>query len=159
MENTNEQPQKKTSKLKIAIWLAILIAVGYAGYNAYSNFDWTPALTVTVTTGINESDGDAPIITNVTIEQSRVMYKGSDSVTTFPEINMMVRNQSLLAIPVAYWTSVPWKQDETEGSYKLTAVFKETYTPTPGEVLILTIKQVGLKGKVYNKQTAFYEWK
>lgn len=159
MENTNEQPKKKGIGLKIVIWLTILIIVGYAGYIAYNSVVWNPVLVVTITTGINESNDNSPTITNVTFEQSRVIYKGSNSVTSFPEINIMVRNESLLALPVAYWAAVPWNQEEPKGKYTLTISFKETYIPKPGDMLILTIKQVGLKGHIYNKQTAFYEWR
>ena len=159
MENTNEQPKKKRIGLEIAVLLAILIAVGYAGYVAYSNINWNPALIVTIATGVNESRNDAPIITNVTFEQTKVIYKGADSPVKFPDISIMIRNEALTSFPVSYWASASWNQGETEGKYVLTVLFKETYTPKPGDLLILTIKQTGKGGYILNKQTAFYDWK
>ena len=159
MDNTNEKPKKKRIGLEIAILLAILATVGYAGYVTYSNIDWNPALIVTIATGVNESRNDAPIITNVTFEQTKVIYKGADSPVTFPDISIMIRNEALTSFPVSYWASASWNQGETEGKYVLTVLFKEKYTPKPGDLLVLTIKQTGMGGYILNKQTAFYEWK
>jgi len=159
MENINEQPLKKSWGKKIVIYLAILIVIVYAGYSVYGKIDWNPALIVTITTGVNESKGDAPIITNVTFEQTKVIYKGSDTPAKFPEINIMVRNEELNSLPVNYWAAAPWNQGEKEGKYVITVLFLETYTPKPEDLLVLTIKQTGIKGNILNKQTAFYEWK
>ncbi len=159
MENTTEQSQKKRIGKKIVICLAILIVIGYAGYFAYGKIDWNPALIVTITTGVNESKGDHPVITNVTFEQTKVIYKGTETPAKFPEINIMVRNEELTSLPVNYWTAAPWIQGEKEGKYVLTVVFLDTYTPKPEDLLVLTIKQTGIRGDILNKQTAFYEWK
>lgn len=159
MENINEQPLKKSWGKKIVLYLAILIVIVYAGYSVYGKIDWNPALIVTITTGVNESKGDAPIITNVTFEQTKVIYKGSDTPAKFPEINIMVRNEELNSLPVNYWAAAPWNQGEKEGKYVITVLFLETYTPKPEDLLVLTIKQTGIKGNILNKQTAFYEWK
>ncbi len=161
METTETQPQKGRRIENIAVVLVVLgflLAIaGVAGYYMYSNIKWNPALIVKISTGINETSG-APIITNMTFEQSQVIYKGADAVVEFPEITVMVRNNSINAAPVSYWASVPWDSKETSGNYTLTVVFRETYTPSSNDTLILTVQQVGLKGRILNKQTAFYGW-
>lgn len=158
MKITNEQPEKRRIGFKIAIWLTILVFTGGIGYCVYNNLEQHPMLIVSLTSSINETH-NTPIITNVTFEQSQTFIKGTNSVIKFPEINIMVRNSSLLSIPVSYWTSTYWNQGEIKGEYVLNVFFKEEYIPQLGDILILTIKQIDTKGITINKQTVFYVWK
>lgn len=114
-----------------------------------------PALKLTVSTGINESDG-SPVITNITFEQTRVIYKGTDTRVEYPEISVVARKDSIRAPPVTYWAAQPWI--EGNETYTLTLSFRESYTPETGDFLILTIRFTGLRGFILGRNTAFYEW-
>jgi len=158
METIETHPKKGSRIVKTVIASLLLIAiVGITSYFVYSNLTWNPALIVHISTGVNESSS-AHIITNVTFEQSEVIYKGTEAVPTYPEIDIMVRKGSLLSSPVSYWAAVPWDSEESSGNYTLTIIFRETYTPSIGDILIITIKQVSVNGRIMNKQTAFYTW-
>lgn len=114
-----------------------------------------PALKLTISTGINESDG-SPTITNMTFEQTRVIYKGADVKVEFPDISVVARNESILAAPVTYWAAQPW--EEGQEKYTFTLTFRETYTPEKGDFLVITTRFTGLRGYILGKNTAFYEW-
>lgn len=159
MENTQIVPKKSYGIVKTALVLLLLLAIaGTVGYYAYKQINWHPTLILKISTGVNETD-NSPIITNVTFEQGQVIYKGTDTVAQYPEINVMVRNGTLESAPITYWASAPWNQDEESGKYTVTAVFKETYTPHSGDLFIVTIRQVGRGAYILKKTTAFYEWK
>jgi len=115
-----------------------------------------PALKMTISTGINESDG-SPTITNITFEQIQVIYKGSDVSAGFPDISVVARNETLVAAPVTYWAAQPWV--EGDKNYTLTLSFRESFTPKTGDLLLLTIRFTGIGGHILGKNTAFYEWK
>ena len=115
-----------------------------------------PALKLTISTGVNESDG-SPIVTNLTFEQTQVIYKGADAKVEFPEISVMVRNQSIDSAPVTYWAAQPWVEGNEK--YTLTLTFRESFTPKTNDLLILTIRFTDFEGHIIGKNTAFYEWK
>lgn len=159
MENTDLTPKKGRQIVKLAVIVLLLLAIaGVCGYFVYSNIKWNPALIVHISTGINESNGN-PTVTNITFEQSRVMYKGKETVPQYPEVNVMVRNETINAAPVGFWAAAPWNPEETSGNYTITVVFREFYTPKTNDTLIVTIRHVAIRGYIMNKQTAFYEWR
>lgn len=146
---------------KNTIYIAvILIAVIFGALYFYKTGSTLnvgkPALKLTITTGINESD-ESPIITNLTFEQTQVIYKGADAQVEFPDISVIARNDSILAAPVTYWASEPWV--EGKDKYNLTLSFRDTFTPKAGDILILTVRFTGIRGYIIGKHTAFYEWK
>ena len=148
---------------KSTVFIAVIIIAGITGV-LYLNLDkventmniGNPALKLTVSTGVNESDG-LPIITNITFEQNRVIYKSTDAITNFPEISIMVRNGSLDSSPVTYWAAQPWVEGENE-THTFTLTFRELYTPKKGDLLILQFRFTGPDGYNTEKKTVFYEW-
>lgn len=147
-------------KTTISISVIIIAVIAGALYLSIDQMGSTlnigkPALKMTISTGINESDG-APIITNITYEQTQVIYKGADAQVDYPDISVIARNESILAAPVSYWAAKPWV--EGEKVYELTLTFRESYTPKKGDILILTIRFTGIRGYILGKNTAFYEW-
>lgn len=148
---------------KTTVIMAVIVIVVIAGalYISIDNIGsilniGKPALKLTISTGINESDG-SPMITNITFEQTQVIYKGADAQVEFPDISVIARNESLLAAPVSYWAAQPWV--EGEKNYTLTLSFRDSFTPKTGDLLILTIRFTGIQGYILGKNTAFYEWK
>lgn len=115
-----------------------------------------PALKLTISTGVNESDG-SPLITNMTFEQTQVIYKGTDVKVEFPDISVIARNESLEAAPVSYWAAEQWVEGKEK--YTLTLTFRDSFTPKTGDFLILTIRFTDIGGHILGKNTAFYEWK
>jgi hypothetical protein len=148
---------------KFSVFIAVIIISGIIGV-LYLNLDkiestiniGNPALKLTISTGVNESDG-SPIITNFTFEQIRVIYKGTDAISNLPEISIMVRNESLKAAPITYWAAQPWVEGEDE-THTFTLTFRDSYTPKKGDMLILQIRFTGIRGYNTEKKTAFYEW-
>ncbi len=150
-------------KTTVVITFTVIVLLIGAVYVSMGNIGSTlnigkPALKLTITTGTNESDG-TPIVTNVTFEQTEVIYKGTDAKVEYPDISVIARNESLLAAPVSYWAAQAWNEEKDNGTYTLTLTFRETYTPKKGDLLILTIRLTGIKGYILGKKTAFYEWK
>lgn len=148
---------------KSTVFIAVIVIVVILGalYLSIDKIGSTlnlgnPALKLTISTGVNESDG-SPIITNITFEQTRVIYRGSDAKVVYPDISVMARNETIMAAPVTYWASEPW----VEGNEKhtLTLTFRDSFTPKTGDILILTIRFTGIRGYILGKNTAFYEWK
>ena len=148
---------------KTTVYIAIIVIAVIAGA-LYLSIDkigntlnvGNPALKLTLSTGNNESDG-SPMITNLTFEQTKVIYKGVDAQAEYPDISVIARNDSILAAPVSYWAAQPWV--EGKENYTLTLSFRESYTPKKGDILILTIRFTGIGGYILGKNTAFYEWK
>lgn len=154
---TQEQPTG-TSHIKVVIVLATVILVGLAIlYVVYQNLEWNPALKLAISTGVDETDG-SPIITNVTFEQTTVIYKGTDGKVIYPDISVIARKDSLLAAPASYWTSAQWNPEEGNGVHTMVMTFRDSYTPQKGDFLILTIRLTGLRGYIITKKTVFYEW-
>jgi len=149
---------KKTTVFIAVIVIAIIIGAAYVSIGKIGSTlnIGRPALKLTISTGINESDG-SPIITNITFEQTRVIYKGEDAQVEFPDISVTARNESLLSAPVSYWASQPWKEGNEK--YTMTLTFRDSFTPKKGDLLILTIRFTGIGGYILGKNTAFYEWK
>ncbi len=149
---------KKTTVFIAVIVIALIIGAIYVSIGKTGNLlnMGRPALKLTISTGINESDG-SPIVTNVTFEQTRVIYKGADAEVNYPDISVIARNESILAAPVSYWAAQPWVEDEN--NYTLTLTFRDSFTPKTGDLLILTIRFTGIRGYILGKNTAFYEWK
>lgn len=149
---------KKTTVFIGVIIIAVIVGALYLSIDKIGSTlnIGKPALKLTISTGINESDG-SPIITNITFEQIQVIYKGADAQVDYPDISIIARNGSLLAAPVSYWAAQPWV--EGDKIYTLTLTFRESYTPKKGDFLILTIRFTGIRGYILGKNTAFYEWK
>ncbi len=149
---------KKTTVLIAVIVIALIIGAVYVSIDKIGSTlnIGRPALKLTISTGVNESDG-SPIITNITFEQTRVIYKGADAQAEFPDISVTARNESLLSAPVSYWAAQPWIEGTEK--YTLTLTFRDSFTPKPGNLLILTIRFTGIGGYILGKNTAFYEWK
>ncbi|MGB8218268.1 MAG: hypothetical protein WCE94_13300 [Candidatus Methanoperedens sp.] len=149
---------KKSTVFIAIIVVALIIGVVYVPFDKIEstlNFG-KPALKLTISTGVNESDG-SPIITNMTFEQTQVIYKGADSEVHFPDISVIARNESLLGDPISYWASEPFVKGKEK--HTLTITFRDSFKPTPGDLLILTIRFTGNRGDIIGKNTAFYEWK
>jgi hypothetical protein len=149
---------KKTNVFMGVIVIAMIFGALYvtAGNIGDRLNIWNPALKLTITTGVNESDG-SPTITNITFEQTRVIYKGTDAKVNYPDISVMARNESVAAAPVSYWAAEPWVEGNNK-TITLTLSFRETYLPKNGDLLILTIRFTGIRGYILGKNTAFYEW-
>jgi hypothetical protein len=149
---------KKNTVLIAVIVIAIIIGAVYVSIDKIESAlnIGKPALKLTISTGINESDG-TPIITNITFEQTQVIYKGTDAQVEFPDINVIARNGSLESTPISYWAAEPWVEGNKK--YTLTLTFRDSYTPKTGDLLILTIRFTGINGYILGKNTAFYEWK
>jgi hypothetical protein len=149
---------KKTTVILTFIVIVVIAGALYLSMDRIGSMlnIGNPALKLTISTGINESDG-SPTITNITFEQTQVIYKGSDAAAGFPDISVVARNESLVAAPVTYWAAQPWV--EGEKNYILTLTFRESYTPKTGDLLLLTIRFTGIRGNILEKNTAFYEWK
>jgi len=149
---------KKNTVIMAVIVIALIIGAVYVSLDKIGSTVniWKPALKLTISTGVNESDG-SPIITNITFEETRVIYKGADAPVDFPDISVIARNESLLSDPVSYWAS----EHRVEGKekYTLTLTFRDSFTPKTGDLLILTIRFTGNRGYILGKNTAFYEWK
>jgi len=148
---------KKTTLFITIIVVAFIIGAAYLSIGKVENTlkIGNPALKLMISTGTNESDG-SPIITNVTFEQTRVIYKGTDSQVVFPDINVMLRNETTFAEPVTYWASEPWVKGKDK--YPITLTFRDSYKPKTGDFLILTIRFTGTNGEILGKKTAFYDW-
>lgn len=140
------------------ILIALLIGALYVSTGNIINSVniWNPALKLTISTGINGSDG-SPMITNMTFEQTHVIYKGKDAIPEFPDISVIARNESIEAAPVTYWGADPWNEGNNE-THIVTLTFRDSYTPKKGDLLILTIRFTGVRGYILGKNTAFYEW-
>ncbi|MCZ7402988.1 MAG: hypothetical protein O8C61_12265 [Candidatus Methanoperedens sp.] len=149
---------KKSTVLIAIIVVALIIGAVYVSIDKIESTlnIGKPALKLTISTRVNESDG-SPIITNMTFEQTQVIYKGADSPVVFPDISVIARNESLLADPISYWAS----EQRVGGSEKhtLTLAFRDSFKPKTGDLLILTIRFTSYKGNILGKNTAFYEWK
>lgn len=149
---------------KSTVFITVIIIAGIIGA-LYLNLDkierimniGNPALKLTVATGVNESDG-SPIITNITFEQTRVIYKGTDAIPKFPEIAVMARYGTLSAGPATYWASDTWSESENE-THTFTLTFRESHTPKKGDMLIIQFRFTGVGGYDTEKKTVFYEWK
>jgi hypothetical protein len=149
---------KKSTFFIAIIVVALIVGAVYVSIDKIErtmNLD-KPALKLTISTGVNESDG-SPIITNMTFEQTQVIYKGADSQVNFPDISVMARNESLYSDPVSYWASEPIVKGKEK--YTLTLTFRDSFKPKTGDLLILTIRFTGNRGDILVKNTAFYEWK
>lgn len=149
---------KKTTVIMAFIVIVVIAGALYISMDRIGSMlnIGKPALKLTISTGINESDG-SPTITNITFEQTQVIYKGSDTKAGFPDISVVARNESLMAAPVTYWAAQTWV--EGEKNYTLTLTFRDSFTPKTGDLLILTIRFTGIRGYILGKNTAFYEWK
>ncbi len=149
---------KKTTVYIAVIVIAVIVGALYLSIGKMGSTlnVGKPALKLTLSTGINESDG-SPIITNLTFEQTQVIYKGADAQVEFPDISVIARNDSILSAPVTYWASEPWVEGKEK--YTLTLTFRDSFTPKAGDILILTVRFTGIKGYILGKNTAFYEWK
>jgi len=149
---------KRTSVFIAVIFIVVIIGAVYVSIDKIESTlnIGRPALKLTLSTGINESDG-SPIVTNITFEQTQVIYKGADAKVEFPEISVMVRNQSIDSAPVTYWAAQPWVEGNEK--YTLTLTFRESFTPKTDDLLILTIRFTDFEGHIIGKNTAFYEWK
>ncbi len=148
---------KKTTVIMAVIVIVVIAGALYLSMDRIGSMlnIGKPALKLTISTGINESDG-SPTITNITFEQTQVIYKGSDAKAEFPDISVVARNESLVAAPVTYWATQPWV--EGEKNYTLTLTFRDSFTPKTGDLLLLTIRFTGIRGYILGKNTAFYEW-
>ena len=148
---------KKTTVIMAVIVIVVIAGALYLSMDKIGSMlnIGKPALKLTISTGINESDG-SPIITNITFEQTKVIYKGTDVQVEFPDISVIARNESLLAAPVSYWAAEPWAEGKEK--YVLTITFRDSFTPKTGDLLILTIRFTGIRGNILGKNTAFYEW-
>ncbi len=151
---------KKTTVLITVIVIALIFGTAYVSIGKIDSIlnIGKPALKLTITTGTNESDG-TPVVTNVTFEQTEVIYKGTDARVNYPDISVIARNESLLAAPVSYWAAQPWNEGEGNSTYTFTLTFRESYTPKNDDLLILTIRFTEIGGHILGKKTAFYEWK
>ncbi len=149
---------KKTTIFIAFIVIALIIGGVYVSIEKIENMFniGGPALKLTISTGVNESDG-SPIVTNLTFEQTRVIYKGADAQVEFPDINVIARNGSLDSVPVSYWAAQQ-RLKENE-NYTLTLTFRDFFTPKTGDLLILTIRFTDFGGHIIGKNTAFYDWK
>lgn len=148
---------------KSTVFIAIIVVALIIGA-AYVSFDkiesalniGKPALKLTISTGVNESDG-SPIITNMIFEQTQVIYKGADSLVQFPDISVIARDDSLLSDPVSYWASEPRVGGKEKHTLILT--FRDSFKPKTGDILILTVRFTDNRGDIIGKNTAFYDWK
>jgi hypothetical protein len=149
---------KKSTVFIAIIVVALIIGAVYASIDKIESTlnIGKPALKLTISTDINESDG-SPIITNMTFEQTQVIYKGADSLVHFPDISVIARNDSLLSDPVSYWASEPFVKGKEIHTLNLT--FRDSFKPETGDILILTIRFTNNRGDIIAKNTAFYEWK
>ncbi len=149
---------KKTTVFMAVIVIALIIGAVYVSIGKIGGTVniGRPALKLTISTGVNESDG-FPIVTNLTFEQTRVIYKGADAKVEFPDINVIARNGSLDSVPVSYWAAQQRLKENEK--YTLTLTFRDTFTPKTGDLLILTIRFTDFGGHILEKNTAFYEWK
>ncbi|MCX9025912.1 MAG: hypothetical protein OIN85_07455 [Candidatus Methanoperedens sp.] len=149
---------KKSTVFITIIVVALIIGAVYVSFDKIEGTlnIGKPALKLTVSTGVNESDG-SPIVTNITFEQTQVIYKGTDSPVVFPDISVIARNESLLADPISYWASEPFVKGNE--NHTLTLTFRDSFKPKTGDLLILTIRFTGNRGNILGKNTAFYEWK
>jgi len=148
---------KKTTVFIAVIVIALIIGAVFVSIDKIESMlnIGRPALKLTISTSVNESDG-SPVITNMTFEQTQVIYKGTDVKVEFPDISVMARNESLDSAPVTYWASEPWVEGKEK--YTLTLTFRDSFTPKTGDFLILTIRFTGIRGYILGKNTAFYEW-
>jgi hypothetical protein len=148
---------KKTTVFIAVIVIALIIGAVFVSIDKIESMlnIGRPALKLTLSTGVNESDG-SPVITNMTFEQTQVIYKGTDVQVEFPDISVIARNESLAAAPVTYWAAQPWVEGKEK--YTLTLTFRDSFTPKTGDFLILTIRFTGIRGYILEKNTAFYEW-
>lgn len=148
-------------KLGIVLVLAaILIA---AGIGIYTNKDRitnkiTPYSALKLTISTNLSGNNTPTVNNLTFEQANVpfFYKRSDSIVDFPDVNAVIRLNSLQSEPISYWASS--RRNDDEGIYTLTSVFRDGKEPKPGDMLIITLRLTNFRGNVEYKTTAFYDW-
>ncbi len=149
---------KKSTVLIAIIVVALIIGAVYVSIDKIESTlnIGKPALKLTISTDVNESDG-SPIITNMTFEQTQVIYKGADSLVNFPDISVTARNDSLLSDPVSYWASEPRLGGKE--IHTLTLTFRDSFKPQTGDKLILTIRFTNNRGDIIGKNTAFYEWK
>jgi hypothetical protein len=149
---------KKSTILIAIIVVALIIGAVYVSIDKIESTlnIGKPALKLTISTDVNESDG-SPIITNMTFEQTQVIFKGADSLVNFPDISVIARNESLLGDPVSYWASEPRLGGKEK--HILTLTFRDSFKPQTGDILILTIRFTNNKGDILVKNTAFYEWK
>ncbi len=148
---------------KITVFIAVIVIaliigaifVSFGKIGSMSNIG-RPALKLTISTGVNESDG-SPIVTNITFEQTQVIYKGADAKVEFPDISVIARNGSLESVPVSYWAAQPRVEENKEYTFILT--FRDFFIPRTGDILILTVRFTDFRGYILRKSTAFYEWK
>ncbi len=149
---------KKSTVFIAIIIIALIIGAVYVSIDKIESTlnIGNPALKLTISTGVNESDG-APIISNITFEQTRVIYKGTDAIPKFPEIAVMARNGTLSVGPATYWASDPWYESKDE-KHTFTLAFRESYTPKKGDMLIIQFRFTGVGGYDTEKKTVFYEW-
>lgn len=148
---------KKSTVLITVIVIAVIVGTLYLSIDKIGSIlnIGKPALKLTISTGVNESDG-SPIITNITFEQTQVIYRGTDAKVDYPDISVIARNESIMAAPVSYWAAEPWVEGKEK--YTLTLTFRDSFTPKTGDILILTIRFTGIRGYILGKKTAFYEW-
>ena len=140
----------------------VLLIISVSGYYLYQHsVEYglaKPALLLKVSTNLTE-DG-RHMINNVTFEKSGVVffYKRTDTIPSFPDLEVNARLNKLNAAPASFWASTPFNFDQDEGNYELKIFFKDGNEPKKGDVLILPIRIVGHTGVPMYKTTAFYLW-
>ncbi len=152
---------KKTSLVITFVVIAVTIGIFYQYSDIIGSATHTtkPALKLTILTGVNDS---YPVINNVTFEQTIVpiFYRSADSPSSFPDIDVEAKNDSLYSSPVTYWASAVRPIVPTDNqTYVLTLLFREPYTPKAGDFLYISIKMNNFRGDLEYKTTAFYVWK
>lgn len=147
-------------KKNVIYIIVVLLIFSVSGYYLYQHgVDYglaKPALILKISTNLSEEDG-APMVNNITFEQSSVVffYKRADSIPSFPEIEVNARINMLDTSPASFWASTPYKE---EGVYELTLLFRDGNEPKPGDVLIIPLRIINIRGVPMYKTTSFYEW-
>ena len=149
-------------KVRLAkMLIVVLLVLSVSGYYLYQHaLDYglsKPALLLRVSMNITETG--APMINNVTFEQSSVpfFYKRVDSVPDFPEIDVNARINNLNTAPASYWASQ--KVDFSDaGVYTLKMFFRDGKEPKKGDILIMPIRIASSTGTIAYKTTAFFVW-
>src|SRR3972149_4858386 len=137
--------------------ILVLLIISVSGYYLYQHsVEYglaKPALILKISTNLTE-DG-RHMINNVTFEKSGVVffYKRTDTLPSFPTIEVNARLIKLDAAPASFWASTPYNFDEDEGNYELKIFFKDGNEPKKGDVLILPIRIVGHTGVPMYKTT------
>ena len=146
-------------KKNIIYIIAVLLIFSVSGYYLYQHgveFGLAkPALILKVSTNLSEKG--AIQVNNITFEQSSVVffYKRTDSIPSFPEIEVNARRNALDSAPASFWASTPYKD---EGIYELRLLFRDCKEPKQGDILILPLRIIGSTGVIMYKTTSFYMW-